>query len=376
MKFFNGIIRQDRTEQMPLPHLCWLDVLRALAALSVVLTHYLTFHSPQAGDFGILGHSVGEQPFFGLLKLFYTQGSEVVNLFWVISGFVFASTYVKNEIVSARIFFVNRFARLYPLHFLTLMIVAVLQLVSLAMTGHFQIFANNSLCTLVLNLFFASGWGIVPLFSFSFNGPIWSVSLEIVIYAIFFLSLRLVVEYRSLAVAVIALFFGLLSVFHVPGVFWPCGLYFYTGCLIFFLWHRFFLSPYFLLFLGGLGVFLGGWIRCVGGALFGYGTWYNLILFSAIVLIAAALDLVDTRKIGGHFRIFGEMSYGIYLWHIPVTITGILILSFLGISRDVIFTKTFFFFYLALILTVAYVSYRFFEHPLRDYIRKAWNSVS
>ena len=125
---------------------------------------------------------------------------------------------------------------------------------------------------------------------------------------------------------------------------------------------------------GGLGAILGAWARRTGGLLYGHGVWNDLLPFSALVLIATALDLVDTRKIGAPFKIIGDLTYGIYLWHIPVTIAGILVMSSLKISRNIIFTKIFFFLYLSLILAVSYVSFKFFELPLRNYIRKTWNS--
>ncbi len=375
MKLFSWVPKVGM-EPRALPHFFWLDVLRALAALSVLLTHYYLLGSLHALPKGLVfpSYLTPRLPFYGLLGLFYNSGTAAVNLFWIISGFVFTSVYMKPGIASAKTFLVNRFARLYPLHFLTLIVVAVLQLVSLSMTGYFQIYTNNSLFTLILNLFFASGWGIVPEFAYSFNGPIWSVSIEVVIYAVFFLSLRCLVRWGAFTALFFAGIFALLSLSPIPGIFWPCGLCFFVGCLIFFFWQRFSDVPFLLLLVGGLGAILGAWARRTGGLLYGHGVWNDLLPFSALVLIATALDLVDTRKIGAPFKIIGDLTYGIYLWHIPVTIAGILVMSSLKISRNIIFTKIFFFLYLSLILAVSYVSFKFFELPLRNYIRKTWNS--
>ena len=76
-------------------------------------------------------------------------------MFYAISGFVFAYVYLStNEKVSGKEFFVNRFARLYPLHFATLIIVAILQLINWGTTNFFQIVHYNDFYHFILQLFF------------------------------------------------------------------------------------------------------------------------------------------------------------------------------------------------------------------------------
>ena len=90
-----------------------IDALRGLAALGVSAV----FH---------IGYAVGTYrtgpldglPFFTWL---HDEGWTLVDLFFVISGFIFAHVYLDaagklREGVTARDFFVARFARLYPLH--------------------------------------------------------------------------------------------------------------------------------------------------------------------------------------------------------------------------------------------------------------------
>ena len=76
-------------------------------------------------------------------------------------------------------FFVNRFTRLYPLHFITLIIVAVLQFFSFKSLNQFMIFDYNDIYHFFLNIFFISSWGFEK--GMSFNQPIWSVSYEIIV---------------------------------------------------------------------------------------------------------------------------------------------------------------------------------------------------
>ena len=106
----------------------WVDFLRGFAALSVLIWHYQHLYSTAPGIVELADKST--QPFYDILWLFYNYGRHAVYLFWVISGFVFSTVYIKKERTTAKDFFIHRFARLYPLHFLTLIVVAVLQALS------------------------------------------------------------------------------------------------------------------------------------------------------------------------------------------------------------------------------------------------------
>ena len=55
---------------------------------------------------------------------------------------------------------------------------------SLNKFGNYQINSINDTYHFILNFFFISGWGFEK--SYSFNGPIWSVSIELIIYALSF----------------------------------------------------------------------------------------------------------------------------------------------------------------------------------------------
>ena len=91
---------------------------------------------------------------FFFLQVIYQMGDYAVPLFWCISGFVFALVYLEQkENVSGKKFFINRFARLYPLHFATLIIVTLLQLININLFGKFQIEPANDIYRFILHLF-------------------------------------------------------------------------------------------------------------------------------------------------------------------------------------------------------------------------------
>ncbi len=158
-----------------------IDGLRGIAALAVVLYHYSHFLRYGSGGIVSLGTSTGA-PGGDLLELIYQQGHRAVPLFWMISGLVLAHV-CYCRVATTREFVVKRFARLCPLHLLTLMVVAGLQAAALGRLGSWQIYQYNDAWHLVLNLLFVSDWGLAD--GYSFNAPIWSVSVELIAYALF-----------------------------------------------------------------------------------------------------------------------------------------------------------------------------------------------
>ena len=70
---------------------------------------------------------------------FYSHGEYAISIFFCISGLVFSNLYLQeNQKNTFRNFFVKRFARLYPLHILTLFLIIALQLIFLNIFGSFQ----------------------------------------------------------------------------------------------------------------------------------------------------------------------------------------------------------------------------------------------
>ena len=124
-------------------------------------------------------------PLYKFLGVIYDHGIFGVHVFYTISGFVFAHIYLSTtERISSKNFFINRFARLYPLHFATLILVTFLQLFSLGAFDTFQVIQINDFYHFFLNVMFISSWGFEN--GHSFNAPIWSVSVEVAIYIILF----------------------------------------------------------------------------------------------------------------------------------------------------------------------------------------------
>jgi len=204
--------------------LCNIDLLRGIAALAILFWHYQHFYFPRAGVNGV-ADSRAEQPLFDEFAWLYLHGDWAVQFFWILSGFIFFHVYASRRDVGLWEYFSNRFSRLYPLHFITLFVVAWLQFLSWSWFGHFQIYQLNDVWHFILNLFMASHWGFQE--GYSFNGPIWSISVEILVYAMFFCFIR-AFEIR-LVTSALFLVFSLILFSVSQGPISACAVFFAVG---------------------------------------------------------------------------------------------------------------------------------------------------
>ena len=211
-----------------------IEFLRLLTSLSVLLYHYRHFFGPyNSYSSNNFFDDKTELPFFSLLENFYINGFYGVHVFYTISGFVFAHVYLSiDRKITSKEFFLNRFARLYPLHFATLIIVALLQILHLLSSNSFQIIMVNDVYHFILNLFFISSWGFEK--GHSFNGPIWSFSIEVAIYFAFFFLIEYLRKYKLTLVIVLSIIFLLLRKLNInDSLFIECARLFFSGVLVY-----------------------------------------------------------------------------------------------------------------------------------------------
>ncbi|SOE85703.1 Peptidoglycan/LPS O-acetylase OafA/YrhL, contains acyltransferase and SGNH-hydrolase domains [Burkholderia sp. YR290] len=329
--------------------------------MSVLVWHYQAFYYPQAGGPPNFANR-SDQPFYSELSLLYNYGALAVQLFWAISGFVFAANYLVRH-VTAKQFAISRFARLYPLHFATLLIVAALQAISVSEVGHSQVYPYNDAYHFALNLFFASSWGLEK--GFSFNAPIWSVSVEVVIYALFFVSIPIVTRMRLIAPILAMVIAYLVRTYPALTQFSHCAFYFYLGVALF-----------------RISVLAKAWSCVIGIALIaawfrvGYGSLDTFIPWAIPMLLGAALLMTVGIDQFRWPRVFlrrvswiGESTYSTYLLHIPIIIVTNVLFQSHGIdAKSILGTRLFFVAFIAAVLILARVSYRFFERPMQDLI--------
>lgn len=316
----------------------YVDLLRGLAALAVMVTHYRWFFAREVGDW----RADAPLPLYSILWPIYEHGEIAVPLFWILSGFVFAIAYGKyGKSLSIRDFWLRRFSRLYPLHFATLLIVASLQATSWSVFGTWQVYGNNDLPHFALHLFFASNWFTMQS---SFNGPIWSVSIEELIYLAFLLYLKR----WGLSLKAILLAFGFFLIerlTHNPVAL--CGALFFAGVAMAIL-----PAPPIRFSLLGLAMLTAILFIVSSDALPIYlGTPLVLWLF-------VGLDRKGPR-FPQWLNWLGLSTYSIYLLHMPVLIA-------LRMTVGVVPLPVF----MGVVLIIAVPTFYWFELPMQRWIRR------
>lgn len=326
-----------------------LDGLRGIAACVVSAWHLQILYA------GGLGTAFG-----GVFDWLYVWGWAFVDLFFVLSGYIFAHVYLSTEgaLRSGRQladFAAARIARLYPLHLVMLLVVLVLD------WGR----PENTVRAFVAHLFMLQG--LVPHAQDGFVGPSWSTSIEMACYVLFALAAcaggKVLERLTVGAVALIALHLALQG---QPGGPWESDdllrgvLGFFTGQL---LWrYRVVLRR---IPVGGLvaGLALG-----TAAAAWRFSPLLPLVLLAwpALLLLALRLRLFEAHPLAW----IGDRSYAIYLIHYPVLK---LFAAVLGPQHpgalDVIALNLAF---AAAVFLLADLALRTVERPGRAAIRQAW----
>ncbi|MEP7222912.1 MAG: acyltransferase, partial [Novosphingobium sp.] len=146
-----------------------LDGLRGIAACGVVFTYHASLLFA-GGQLTAVEH-------IAPLSWLRQWGWTFVDLFFVLSGYIFAHVYRGGEALAGRRqlgdFAVARIARLYPLHLVMLLLVAAIAF------GR----AANTPGAFIANLLMVQAF--IQPFGLSFNGPSWSISIECLCYLLF-----------------------------------------------------------------------------------------------------------------------------------------------------------------------------------------------
>lgn len=353
-----------------------IDFLRWFAAFGIILYHYSLHFQINDIEYSLfLNYLIKKREF----------APNFVWLFWSISGFVFTNIYIKRK-VSIKKFFIARLARLYPLHFLTLVIVGILQVLSILYFNHSQENYTNDLYHFILHIFFASDWGLQS--DWSYNVPIWSVSIEIPIYFLFFFSLFYLRKYNFLLPITLILFFYyllpyIINFFEEFKIFkfdkWQnlaffnfstCIFYFFLGSFIFFFLKKFtnFYNELSILSLIGIIfciIILNTNVTFILAVKKLFPT--TVFLITSLIIFFATIDKIF-KNFFKSIITFSNTSYSIYLIHFPLQLMIMIFFEKYSFSLDLFKKFSIFLIFLIILQIISLYSYKYFEMPMRKLI--------
>lgn len=288
-----------------------LDVFRAVAALSVCAVHF-TYES--------IFHIYFKQALF-------------VQFFFTLSGFVIYLNYHDQEfnILKIKNFMIKRFWRLYPLHLFFLIIFSSTELLRyfLAINYDFvfnrEVFQLNNFSNFFLHLFFLQHYAD----KYSFNGPAWSISVEMFLYLSFAILFFVNKKYfLTIPILFSILFFLFLNDFYgfsnSHEAFFSGFYSFSLGCIfckIYLKNKELFKSKlyniiYFILLVIFFAELFGYKILFKSNYHFIYSIFFGLIIY-----LSCFLDknfLIYKLFFNNWFIYLGKISYSIYLGHLFV----------------------------------------------------------
>ncbi|MGO4743092.1 acyltransferase family protein [Serratia quinivorans] len=344
-----------------------LDVLRGLAAISVVFWHWQHFF--YIGD-KPSNFIVEKQPLYNYLSIFYLHGDLAVELFFCISGFIFYWLYSKKiskKEIGVVEFTINRLSRLYPLYILTFILVAILQFFYIKSHNSFFVYQLNDIYHAILNILMIPAWGLES--GWSFNAPVWSVSVEIMLYAIFFITC-LMGKCRYYLIP-----FFMLSGFYIFQFNYKIGI----GLYAFFCGAAAYtIIAYLIKNIGSkFSAVISGCCMFIGWAYIFYFQTNNAFIVTALGFTSLICFLVciscESEGLFKKINWIGNLSYSSYLIHFPLQIIFSLSSDFLGFERSVFYTPISLTLFMATLILTSIATHKFYEMPAQKYIR---NSLS
>jgi peptidoglycan/LPS O-acetylase OafA/YrhL len=354
-----------------------LEGIRFFAACAVVLQHYRHFLMTGETSWAFLSSFDSRLlPFYRFLAIFYDDRFGAVAIFWILSGFIFCWKYaddVHRGTVGGRLFFTLRLSRLYPLHLVTLLIVALLEALYRAHHGSNFVYGPNDTPHFLQQLVMASNW--LQSQPSTFNGPIWSVSAEIAVYFVFFSLARLVRLQFLICVAVALLCWLVGRYIDALDFLRPvivCAKFFFIGALVerlhALLGARGRRVVFFVLAatipLGIVAVAVDSIPRSNG-----IDNKFITLFDAALVLLSVTAEDFFGHTPFAKLARLGELTYSTYLIHFPIELALVIAADALGFSRHIFLQPAVFLSYLTLVVYLGRLTYRRFEIPAQRFIR-------
>lgn len=355
-----------------------LDILRGLASLCVVLAHWGEFYGFNKA---LTPLSYSNPLLSSALAWFGIFGSNAVDLFFCISGFVFFWLYsssIYESKISFKKFAFLRLSRLYPLHLLTLLLVTALQLYSVSM--HQVANGNDDAYHFFLNLFFVTAWGFDN--NLSFNFPTWSISVEIFLYGLFFILCWFTPKklFLLLTLSLAGHFIVIkINYFIARGM----ESFFIGGCAVVIYQYikntKNWLKLRWVMPIITLAMWCTMLLFTIGykpvGAFYTTDIMQKLLSNSVIFIVfpmtILSLVLFETKNQGAGKKLahLGDISYSTYLLHFPLQLIFLNIWLIFALNPAWFYSASFIATFFVVLIAVSFLSYHYFEMPMQKYLR-------
>lgn len=362
-----------------------LESIRGLAALIVVMYHIPSWH-----------------PF--LHQLSFIRGAGLmVDLFFVLSGFVIYSAYSTRIHSAAELFKFQflRFGRLYPVHIAFLLIFLVIETLKYILQNHYGIqshskapFVQNDFAAFLREVFLIKAFWPNEV-AMAFNSPAWSISAEFYTYILFGVIVLYANKFKNLIFLLITLMCIATLFIYKPEEYnfmLRCLSGFFIGCLTSYVVKltensnkasRISISQWVI----PLSLILIVWITSVSKGYFGIA----LLIYPVSAMLIAAISLsnanVFKQALAHPYLVWlGTVSYSLYMSHgavlwvyqqvirvlfhrNEVMIKGISTPQFNAVEAGILM-----FIFMIACLVVAQITYQLIEKPYRLKSRELVNA--
>jgi len=355
-----------------------LDTLRGVAAVGVAYFYHWVwvFGSLEAAD-----RSMFPGAGWAIFDWLYNYGYLMVELFFVISGFIFVHVYfekIRSGSVSWLTYMKLRVARLWPMFVFSSLVVFSLQIYRILFgMGVFYPEIPFKISDVILSLGFLQSGIFNSLFAM--NAPLWSVCVEMVMYIVFFYTVMLSKNkdwsYIGLFIGLMVAGVGIVAIKADYLLFNPLisrGLVgFFSGSLTYFAYRnlgKVLENPvkarlnFVLILVLSLLLFSLLWIELGSGVFGNLNMIYSIFVFPVLILLILYSKLLNMLASLKPFRVLGNMSYSIYIMSFPVVILLNTLVESLGLNLD-FYSRKVFLSYMLVGLLVSYLVHILFEKP-------------
>lgn len=294
-----------------------------------------------------------------------------VSYFFILSGFIMIIAYHRKEKIGYLDFYRNRIARIYPLYIVGLLLYFIMR------------YSDFSFNKTFLYLLGVQSW--IPGKALILNFPGWSISVEFLFYLIFPWLYNFLYSKGNKSIWIIAILIWIgTQVFSNLYIHSPAYIGPHTDSHEFLhyfpLWH---INEFLIGNLAGLffvkshkerNYDLAVAVLFIAVILFlifiplNFHNGLMAVLFVPVIYLISCNNGIITSFFSiKPLEFLGEISYAIYIIHIPVLY---ILRSFLWDYFQMSQSNTIFWIYILVLIIVSAIFYQFIEKPMRDYLRK------